>query len=217
MNDYYVYLHHKPNGSIFYVGKGRGKRAINFCKRSAWHKSVVAKYGRRNIFIEFLYSGLSDDEAKWLEIATIAHLKGLGEPLVNLTKGGDGVEGLSNPHTTESRKKISLANKGKNVGPQNSRYGKPGTMLGVTRANHPSFGRGSDRAGWHHTPEARKAIKDSVANGKHPMLGKPRGEETRKSISMAMTEYLERRRRWVALTGYPGNPSFITKSMMEAK
>ena len=27
MNKYYVYAHRKPNGEIFYVGKGSGKRA----------------------------------------------------------------------------------------------------------------------------------------------------------------------------------------------
>lgn len=214
MGDYYVYIHRKLDGSIFYVGKGRGKRATNLSRRSAWHKSVVAKHG---ISIEFLYTELLDEEAKWLEIATIAHLRELGEPLTNLTDGGDGVEGLHNPHTAESRRKISLANKGKNAGLKNGMFGKPGTMLGVRGSDHPSFGRGQDRAGWHHTPEARRAIKDSVANGKHPMLGKPRSKETRERVSLAVTEYLKKRRQWVALTGYLGNPSFITKSMMGVK
>lgn len=217
MGNYYVYIHCKPNGSIFYVGKGKGKRAKNFSRRSTWHKSVVAKYGKSNIWVEFLYTELPDDEAKWLEIATIAHLRELGEPLVNLTDGGDGVEGISNPHTPESRRKISLANKGKNTGPKNGMYGKPGTMLGVTGSNHPSFGTGSKRSGWHHTPEARKAIKDSVADGKHPMFGKPRSKETREKLSMAVANYLEKRRLWVSLTGYSGNPSLITKTMMGAK
>lgn len=216
MSDYYVYIHRKSNGSIFYVGKGRGKRATNFCRRSAWHKSVVSKYGKQSISIEFLYKELSDDEAKWLEIATIAHLRELGEPLVNLTEGGDGVQGLKNTMTPESRRKISLANKGKNLGPKNGMYGKPGTMLGVRGKDHPSFGKGSERSGWHHTPEAKKAIKDSVTNGKHPMFGKPRNEETRKKLSVSVARYLEKRRRWITLTGYSGNPCLVTKAMMGA-
>lgn len=212
MNEYYVYLHCKPDGSVFYVGKGKGKRATNLSRRSAWHKSVVAKYG---ISIEFLYTDLSDDEAKWLEISTIAHLRELGEPLTNLTDGGDGVEGLHNPHTPESRRKISLANIGKNLGPKNGMYGKPGTMLGVKGSDHPSFGKGLNHSGWHHSLEAKRAIKDSVANGKHPMFGKPRSGETREKVSISMTKYLEKRRQWITRTGYSGNPSLVTRSMME--
>lgn len=215
MDKYYVYLHRKPDGTVFYVGKGQGKRAINFARRSAWHKSTVAKYGRHNISVEFLYTELSDDEAKWLEIATIAHLRELGEPLINLTDGGDGVSGVKKPHTPESRRKISLANKGRNLGPKNGMYGKPGSMLGVRGSDHPSFGTGAERRGWHHTPEAKKAIKDSVANGKHPMFGKPRSTETRERVSTALTEYMKKRRRWITQTGYQGNPSFITKAMVE--
>ena len=42
---FYVYLHKKPNGQIFYVGKGKGYRATQKSNRNAYWKRVVDKYG----------------------------------------------------------------------------------------------------------------------------------------------------------------------------
>lgn len=41
--------------------------------------------------------------------------------------------------------------------------------------------------------------------------------ETRERVSTALTEYMKKRRRWITQTGYQGNPSFITKAMVETQ
>ena len=39
---FYVYMHCRPDGSVFYVGKGCGKRARDFASRSQKHHEIVA-------------------------------------------------------------------------------------------------------------------------------------------------------------------------------
>lgn len=53
MKDYYVYLHRKAtDGEVFYVGKGRGRRAYLMDSRSDFHKRVVSKYGVKVEIVE---------------------------------------------------------------------------------------------------------------------------------------------------------------------
>lgn len=102
----YVYLHTKPSGEIFYVGKGNGYRAWAKNKRSDYWKRTVDKYGYNvKIFID----NVSNEKALSIEKDLIEAI-GL-ENLVNFTKGGDGCLGYS--HTEESKKKISIGRKGK--------------------------------------------------------------------------------------------------------
>ena len=63
MNDYYVYLHKDTNDVVFYVGKGRRKRAYSKTNRSyAW--SVFAENG---FSVEFVKTGITEQEAKSVE------------------------------------------------------------------------------------------------------------------------------------------------------
>lgn len=44
--DYYVYIHRRAdNGQVFYIGKGRLRRANNKSLRSIFWKRLVSKYG----------------------------------------------------------------------------------------------------------------------------------------------------------------------------
>ncbi|MFZ2541952.1 MAG: hypothetical protein WAW75_09310, partial [Gallionella sp.] len=45
---FYAYIHCKPDGTPFYVGKGANGR-INLMKRGGWHQNIVDKYGAENI------------------------------------------------------------------------------------------------------------------------------------------------------------------------
>ena len=56
MRRFVVYLHRRPNGEIFYVGKGLLQRAYDFApsRRTDWHKNIVAKYGRENILVDVI-------------------------------------------------------------------------------------------------------------------------------------------------------------------
>jgi hypothetical protein len=127
---FYVYIHSKPDGTPFYVGKGHGIRAHRFTIRNPHHKNVVQKYGKENIIIgklECKSEVMAFEREKWL----IALLKGMGIKLTNRTDGGEGVVGISlseehkakisatlsgqlgRPHTDETKAKISAANTGK--------------------------------------------------------------------------------------------------------
>ena len=107
---FYVYIHKKPDGTPFYVGKGHGKRAYNFYCRSEWHKNIVAKYGRSNIIIEII-NCLNESQAFDLEKIYIKQFKHNGVCLVNMSSGGEGDAGRI--ITQEHRKKLSDAKKGK--------------------------------------------------------------------------------------------------------
>lgn len=127
---FYVYIHSKPDGTPFYVGKGHGKRAHKFSIRNPHHKNVVAKYGKHNIIVGKLECA-TEDEAFEAEKKLIAFLRSIGITLVNRTIGGEGSAGLvlsaearaqisasltgrkGTPHTPESKAKISAAKIGK--------------------------------------------------------------------------------------------------------
>lgn len=62
--DYYVYLHRRAtDNSIFYVGKGSGRRAWSNKRSEHWHR-VVAKYG---LIVEVYRTGLQEWYAYELE------------------------------------------------------------------------------------------------------------------------------------------------------
>jgi hypothetical protein len=127
---FYVYIHSKPDGTPFYVGKGCGIRAHRFTIRNPHHKNVVNKYGKENIIIGKLECEselMAFEREKWL----ISLFKGIGIELTNRTDGGEGSSGLvmseeaktqisaklkgqpGRPHTNETKAKISAANTGK--------------------------------------------------------------------------------------------------------
>ncbi len=108
MNNRVVYTHSRPDGSIFYVGKGVGKRPFNL-HRNKWHDAIVAKYGAENIKVDIVDSGLDDAAAKELEVFLISELILSGVRLTNMTEGGEGIKGLV--HSKESREKMSLSQK----------------------------------------------------------------------------------------------------------
>lgn len=89
---HYVYIHRKSSdGSPFYVGKGSGKRAwFSKAGRSRYWNNVASKHG---VTVEIYKDNLSERDALELEVILIKELRDKGESLVNLTDGGDGVNG----------------------------------------------------------------------------------------------------------------------------
>lgn len=74
--------------------------------------NAIKKYGWDNMLHEILKTGLTEDEAKQLEVEYIAKYNTNNKVYgYNSTKGGDGVVGLH--HTAESKAKMSKAKAGK--------------------------------------------------------------------------------------------------------
>lgn len=89
MNDYYVYAHTRnDNGQIFYIGKGKGKRAYIKSNRSLFWKRIVEKHGYSVMFLE---TGLEEEDAYKMEIIHIATQRKMGYCEANFSDGGDGV------------------------------------------------------------------------------------------------------------------------------
>lgn len=108
---FYIYLHCKPDGTPFYVGKGCDKRSHAIaCGRNAHHKRIVKKYGRANIGI-FVFYCESERQALDDEVSTIKQLRSDGYILANCSDGGEGTVGYK--HTEAARMKMSAAKKGR--------------------------------------------------------------------------------------------------------
>jgi len=147
---YCLYIHkRKSDKEIFYIGIGNNKRPYIKSTRSSFWKNEVNKH---DYIIEILSDNLNWESAQEAEIQLIKLYGrrdlGLGN-LVNLTDGGDGSPGCK--PSKETRNKLSIALKGKNLGrispmkgkknPKSIRYGKDNYFYGSklnTGENNPN-------------------------------------------------------------------------------
>lgn len=114
--NFYTYLHCKPNGEPFYVGKGRGRRAYLLSRgENKHHKNIVEKYGAENIGV-FVFPCDSEDQAFQDEILQISQLRRDGYRLVNRSNGGDGTSSFR--MSDEHRAKIAASSIGKKMSDQ---------------------------------------------------------------------------------------------------
>lgn len=88
---YYAYVHARPDGRIFYVGKGCKKRAHTFpqARRNKHHGRICAKYGVANIQVGLMYC-TTEAIAYELEVGLIKCLTRMGVELTNQVAGGRG-------------------------------------------------------------------------------------------------------------------------------
>jgi hypothetical protein len=105
--DFYIYTHSRlSDGQVFYVGKGRGRRARSTSDRSEyWHKTA-AKHG---YVVEIVECGLQEWYAFEREVELIALHREKGSPLTNHTDGGEGVSGYM--HTDVSKRRMGETSK----------------------------------------------------------------------------------------------------------
>lgn len=90
-NNYYVYQHVRlDTEAVFYVGKGRDKRAYTKSGRSQYWQNIVGKAGHR---VEIVHAQLTEQESLDLEVETIAKYRAQGYTLCNMTDGGEGSSG----------------------------------------------------------------------------------------------------------------------------
>lgn len=91
----FLYYHIKPDGEIFYVGRGTKDRMLDLRQdtgRSKHWINTINKYGKQNIVVKIIAENLTTSESKLLEVEHIAKIGrkdlGLGT-LVNKTNGGE--------------------------------------------------------------------------------------------------------------------------------
>lgn len=103
MNNFYVYIHRKKsNNEIFYVGKGKDRRAYWKSRRNQYWQNIVNKYG---YIVEILKDNLTENEAFNLEMETIKEYKKQNINLCNMTNGGEGMTGFK--HSEETKRLYS--------------------------------------------------------------------------------------------------------------
>jgi len=100
MKTHYTYAHAKPDGTIFYIGKGIGRRAYSKNRNDYW-KRIVAKYGYE---VQILAHWDTEAEALDHEVLLIACMKDMGIELCNLTNGGEGATGYK--HSEQHKDKL---------------------------------------------------------------------------------------------------------------
>ena len=190
-NSFHVYQHIRPDtGQVFYVGKGKGRRAFDRGARRGqfWHR-IVKKAG--GVVVEIVADGLTENEAFLLEKQNIAAFRKQGLRLCNLTDGGDGASGakrteawkrmMSQVHSgkavsTEVRLKISESVKASGfVHTDEMRYKISETHKGKKRA-----------LGYKHTDEWKDEQRIRSAGNKS-RTGQKRSQEEREKSSVALS------------------------------
>jgi hypothetical protein len=106
-----AYIHCRPDGTPFYVGKGNAARVKRMNRpNNPYHTNIVTKYGKENILTAKMECS-SEDIAFDLERGLIKRLRATGLRLANFTDGGEGVSGLK--MSDEARQKMREAKLGK--------------------------------------------------------------------------------------------------------
>lgn len=164
---FYIYTHTTPCGSLFYIGKGKERRAWSFAGRNRYWHRIVNKHG--GYVITFLRFFENEEAALSFEQNLIAEARQRGERLANVTNGGEGMSGYS--HTLEARLAIGRAAKGNkySVGrkmPEEEKLRRSLAARGIPRPPEVGLkvsaskkGKPNGRLGYKHRPETIEKIK----------------------------------------------------------
>lgn len=204
---FYTYLHCKPNGEPFYVGKGMRRRShqLNKSRRNQHHQRVVSKYGKENILI-YVFPCDSEEQAFADEIQQISQLRREGYELTNGTDGGEGAAGAK--RTEETKLRMSASLKGKNLGRKHtpetcaklSAAHKGKVFSKETRLKLSEAAKGKIKTPEHcanmsasrknPSAEKRSQMSETHKGKKAWNKGIPCSEETKKKISIKVSESL---------------------------
>lgn len=167
-NNYVVYMHISPSNKK-YIGltcqkpEKRWQNGKGY-KYNEYFTRAIDKYGWDSFQHLIIAKGLTENEAKWLEIELIRVNDSTNlEKGYNITLGGEGTRGYQ--HTEETKQKYSEMRRGD----RNPNYGK--AMSEEQKQKISEAHKGS-----HHTEETRRKMSEShkgqYSGEKHPMYGK---------------------------------------------
>lgn len=80
---HYAYTHAGPDGRVFYVGKGKGRRGHMLLCRAAHHQARIDAIGREKVVVT-IHKARTEGEAWQIERSLIEKLKAEGAPLCNM-------------------------------------------------------------------------------------------------------------------------------------
>lgn len=152
--NFYAYTHARPDGRVFYVGKGTDRRARDMApaRRKLWHMNIVRKYGRKNIAVS-LYPTGDESQAFELEKFLISEFRDSGVVLINLTDGGEGCSGRSQ---SEKQREVFARGRGRAHFERMPLESRQSVLDGLAR------GRLNSRA-WRKSPAGKAHIMALVA------------------------------------------------------
>lgn len=138
---FYAYIHCRPDGRPFYVGKGCDGRAFKMIRRNSYHNNIVAKYGSENILVGILTCS-SEDISFELEKGIIKCLRRSGIKLANMTEGGEGVSGYKHSEDVKIRlRKLT-------TGRRHTEDWKKSMSAIMQGENHPMYGKTQPKSVW---------------------------------------------------------------------
>ena len=195
MNNYTVYMHISPSGKR-YIGitsqktKKRWQNGKGYIGNQHF-TNAIEKYGWDNFKHIIIAKGLSEEEAKWLEIELIREWDSTNPSKgYNISLGGEGTNGLCGEkhpmygkhHTEEAKKRMSENKKGKYVGENSPNYGK---HLSEETKRKMSEARKGETHTEEHNRKVSEALKGKYCGENNHMYGKHLTEETKRKIGEA--------------------------------
>ena len=173
--NYYTYAYLREDRTPYYIGKGKGDRALNKNRKGI-------KPPKDESRIIFLKQNLTEEEAFKHEVYMIAVLgrKDLGTGILrNRTDGGEGSSGAI--VSEETRRKKSEAIKGES----NPFYGKSHSEETRRILSEVKRGESNPFYGKSHSEETRRILSEVKRGESNPFYGKSHSEETIKLLSEA--------------------------------
>ena len=179
-NSFYVYLHiRKDSLEVFYVGKGKNKRAYSKSDRNKYWKNIVAKCG---YYIIIHHKNLNEEDAylKEIELIDFYGRKDLNKgTLVNVTNGGDGNSGKIVSEETKIKQSIAAKNR-----PRTNVSEETKLKISNTLKGHPGYNKGG--IGIIPNEETRQKMSESAKERGPSFLGKNHSDETKSKISKSL-------------------------------
>jgi hypothetical protein len=220
---FYVYEHWRPDKNIcFYVGKGCGRRSRVMYGRKEHHQRIQKKLARMGLSVEIriIATGLSDDDAKALEMERIAFWLAKGCDLANRTAGGDGgvnphpetrakmrAAKLGTKHSDEQKAKISASTK--------AALNAPGMSERLSAAIRAASQRPEVKEKRSRSQKARIRTKEHAQRISAAHMGKKLSpehiEKMRKGLTGRKQSHEEIEKRRLANSGRKRSPEFCAK------